>query len=92
MTSPSPPPDPVTTTEIAGLLAWARQLSNAGGSADPTQQAAYLAAKASLLARIASAQAHQHPCHAQAARQVADQARDLAAQAGALHQPDKDHQ
>ena len=86
MTSTSSPPDPVTTTEIADLLAWARQLS-AGGSADPTQRAAYLAAKANLLARIADAQAHDHPCHASHAGQVADQTRDIAAQAGALHQP-----
>ncbi|MEV4203166.1 hypothetical protein [Micromonospora globbae] len=86
MTSPSLPPDPVTTTEIADLLSWARQLS-ASGSADPAQRAAYLAAKANLLARIADHHADGHPCHASQARQVADQARDLAAQANALHQP-----
>jgi len=50
MTSPALPPDPVTTTEIADLLSWARQLSNARGSATEAQRAAYLAAKADLLA------------------------------------------
>jgi hypothetical protein len=61
MTSPSCPPGAVTTTEIADLLAWARQLSSAGGSADPGQRAAYLAAKANLLARIADHHANEHP-------------------------------
>ena len=56
MTNPPPPPGPVTTTEIADLLAWARALSGAGVTAHPTQRAAYLAAKADLLARVAAAQ------------------------------------
>jgi hypothetical protein len=43
---------PVSTTEIAALLAWARSLSEARGSADPAQRAAYQAAKTALLARI----------------------------------------
>ncbi len=90
MTSPSLPPDPVTTTEIADLLSRARQLSSAGSSANPAQRAVYLAAKANLLARIADAQAHQHPCHASQARQVADQARDLAEQATARLPTTKD--
>jgi hypothetical protein len=57
MTSPSPAPDRVTTAEIAGLLAWARSLTQAGRSADPAQRAAYLVAKTALLARITD----QHP-------------------------------
>lgn len=44
---------PVTTAEIADLLAWARTLTHSGG-ADPARRAAYLTAKADLLARIAS--------------------------------------
>jgi hypothetical protein len=73
MTSP-PPPDPVTTTEIADLLSWARQLSTARGGVTPTQRAAYLAAKADLLARIAGAHADEHSCHADQTRAVASQA------------------
>jgi hypothetical protein len=87
MTSPASAPTP---TEIADLLAWARQLTSAGATADPAQRAAYLAAKADLLARIADARAHEHPCHADQARQVAEQARAVAAQATALLPPDKD--
>jgi len=45
-------PDPVSTTEIAALLAWARSLSDAGSNTDPTQRAAFQAAKTTLLARI----------------------------------------
>ncbi len=81
MTNP-PPSDPVTTTEIADLLSWARQLSSARG-ATPAQRAAYLATKADLLARIGGAHADAHPCHA-------DQTRTVASQTTALHQPDKD--
>ncbi|GAA0714532.1 hypothetical protein Drose_16895 [Dactylosporangium roseum] len=40
------------TTEIAGLLAWARALSDARSSADPAERAAYQAAKSTLLARL----------------------------------------
>jgi hypothetical protein len=40
-------------TDIAGLLAWARSLSDAGSNADPAERAAYQAAKTALLARIA---------------------------------------
>ena len=81
MTNP-PPPDPVTTTEIADLLSWARQLGSARGGTTPAQRAAYLAAKADLLARIAGTHADEHPCHA-------DQTRTVASQAIAP-QPDKD--
>lgn len=57
MTSPIPASDPVSTAEIADLLAWARSLSQAGSSVDPADRATYLAAKTALLARIT----HQHP-------------------------------
>jgi hypothetical protein len=42
----------VSPRQITQLLAWARRLSTAGPDADPTEVAAYLAAKAELLARI----------------------------------------
>ncbi len=50
-------PDQPSTTEIAGLLAWARSLSDTHGGADPAERAAYQAAKTTLLARLA----HQNP-------------------------------
>jgi hypothetical protein len=53
----SPTYDPVSTAQIANLLAWARSLSEAGPTADPDQRAAYQAAKATLLTRLAD----QHP-------------------------------
>ena len=56
MTSQSPA-DQVSTAEIAHLLAWARSLSDKGPTVDPTERAAYLAAKTALLARITD----QHP-------------------------------
>ena len=46
----NPSPEPVSTAEIADLLAWARTLTET--AADPAQRAAYLHAKANLLARI----------------------------------------
>jgi hypothetical protein len=48
---------PVSATEIAVLLAWARSLSETGPAADPAERAAYQAAKTALLTRIAD---HQH--------------------------------
>lgn len=57
MTSPPAASDQVSTAEIAHLLAWARSLATA---ADPTERAAYLAAKAALLARLAD-QNHNPP-------------------------------
>jgi hypothetical protein len=51
MTPPSP-------AEIADLLAWARRLTEAGPAADPTDRAAYLAAKADLLTRIPAQHDH----------------------------------
>lgn len=44
--------------EIADLLAWARQLSAAGPTADPADRTAYLAAKTDLLARIPTRDLH----------------------------------
>ena len=49
MTSPTPPPNQVSTSEIAELLAWARSLTEAGTAADPDQRAAYLATKTALM-------------------------------------------
>jgi hypothetical protein len=50
-------PEQPTTTEIAGLLAWARSLGDTRGGADPAERAAYQAAKTTLLARLA----HHNP-------------------------------
>jgi len=45
---------PVRPREISGLIAWAARLSRTGsGGASPAEAAAYLAAKADLLDRIA---------------------------------------
>jgi hypothetical protein len=74
---------PVTATQIADLLAWARTLT----AAQPTDRAAYLAAKADLLARIADQHAHDWQCdHAEQARQVAADARAVADQAHQIAQ------
>lgn len=51
---------PPTPRQIADLLARARALTAAGPHADPAEVAAYLAAKADLLTRIAD----QHTEHA----------------------------
>ena len=49
------PHRPVRPGEISDLIAWAARLSRAGlGSASPAETAAYLAARASLLERIAA--------------------------------------
>jgi hypothetical protein len=56
---------PVTTTEIADLLAWARALTQT--RADPAQKATYQAAKADLLARIAAEHPDDEPAHQAAA-------------------------
>jgi hypothetical protein len=60
MTSPSPAADHVSTAETAHQFAWARPLTTAGTGADPTERAAYLAAKTALLARITD-QHHSPP-------------------------------
>lgn len=59
-------------------------MTEAGPAADPTQRAAYLKAKAELLARIAEQHAENCPCHAEQAHQVAIDAHTTAAQAAAL--------
>jgi hypothetical protein len=83
-----PPPEPVTPTEIGDLLAWCRLLTDAGTHADPAELAAYLSAKAALLARIADTHTATWDCeHAAQARQIADDARDIAGQAAALFRP-----
>ena len=46
------PAGPVTTSQIADLLAQARALSQARSAADPAARSSYLTAKAALLARI----------------------------------------
>ena len=49
---------PVRPGEISDLIAWAARLSRTGlGSASPAEAAAYLAAKADLLERIAAGRA-----------------------------------
>ena len=51
-------PQPVRPGEISDLIAWAARLSRTGpGSASPAETAAYLAAKANLLERIAAERA-----------------------------------
>jgi hypothetical protein len=52
-------PTPVTTAEIADLLAWTRRLCTQPRPADPAELTAYQAAKAALLARITG----NHPHH-----------------------------
>lgn len=48
----TPPAEPVTTGQIAALLAQARALSQARSAADPAVRSSYLHAKAALPARI----------------------------------------
>jgi hypothetical protein len=51
-------PPPVQPAEISDLIAWAARLSRTGpGGASPAETAAYLAAKANLLDRIAAERA-----------------------------------
>jgi hypothetical protein len=56
-----PATDPVSPTEIAGLLAWARSLTDAGPAADPAERAAYQDAKTTLLTRITNQHPEQQP-------------------------------
>jgi hypothetical protein len=74
----------VSAAEIAELTAWARSLAQQGAGTDPAQRAAYLAAKAHLLTRIADQHAAEHPCRRTDARQFADEAHAVAAQTAAL--------
>jgi hypothetical protein len=83
----TPDPAPVTAAEIAELITHLRTL----GPPRPgvtAARAAFLAAKADLLARIADQHAHDWPCdHAAQARQVAAHARVVAEHARALVEP-----
>lgn len=78
--TPAPPAGPrPTPAEISELLSWARRLTHDRAAAvDPAEHAAYQAAKAELLARIAehhpSEQARQTAARAQAAADKAAQA------------------
>lgn len=76
---------PVRPAEISDLIAWAARLSRAGlGSASPGETAAYLAAKASLLERIAAGRAGgQSSRDITAAREAAAGARAAADTAAA---------
>jgi hypothetical protein len=75
---------PVRPGEISDLIAWAARLSRTGpGGASPAEVAAYLAAKASLLERIAAGREQDGWASRdiQAARQAAAGAADAAARA-----------
>ena len=81
---------PVQPAEISELIAWAARLSRTGpGGASPAETAAYLAAKADLLDRIAASreQAGQPGHDIDTARQAAAGARttaDAAARAAGI--------
>ena len=71
-------PQPARPGEISDLIAWAARLSRTGpGNASPDEAAAYLAAKADLLERIAAERAagSQSSHDIDAARQAAAAAR-----------------
>ncbi|MEO3861864.1 hypothetical protein [Acrocarpospora sp. B8E8] len=53
--------DSAQVWQIADLLAWCRRLQAAGPGADPTEVAAYQAAKAEVMERIAIANATNDP-------------------------------
>lgn len=75
---------PVRPAEVSDLIAWAARLSRTRpGSASPAETAAYLAAKASLLERIAARREHDGWARRDidAARQAAAAARHAAAAA-----------
>ena len=75
---------PVRPAEISDLIAWAARLSRTGpGGASPAEVAAYLAAKADLLERIAAERAAggQASHDTDTARQAAAAARQAAAAA-----------
>jgi hypothetical protein len=74
----SPTPPRVRPRDIADLLAWATSLSTARRTTDPTEWAAYLAAKADLLTRIADQHTHDDPHHA---HRIASDAQTTAARA-----------
>jgi hypothetical protein len=80
----SPPPPRVRPHDISDLLAWATSLSSAPHTADPAQWAAYLAAKADLLTRIADQHTHDDPDHARHAHRIASDAQTSAQRAATL--------
>ena len=75
---------PVRPGEISDLIAWAARLSRTGPGASPAEVAAYLAAKANLLERIAAGREQDGwaSCDIQAARRAAAGAADAARIAG----------
>jgi hypothetical protein len=81
---------PVRPAEISELITWAARLSRTGpGNASPAETAAYLAAKADLLDRIAASreQDGQSSPDTGTARQAAAEARtaaDAAARAASI--------
>jgi hypothetical protein len=79
-------PQPAWPGQISDLIAWAARLSRTGlGNASPAEAAAYLAAKADLLDRIAAGRAAGGGARRgiPAARQAAAGARAAAAAAAA---------
>jgi hypothetical protein len=70
----------VRPRDITDLLAQATSLTQAGPPT-PAELAAYLAAKADLLTRIAAQHPHHDPDHAQRAHRLAEHARLAARQA-----------
>jgi len=79
------PHRPVTAAEIARLLTQLRTLRTPAQGGNPAEHAAFLAAKADLLTRIADEHTSEPPCgHDTHARHVAAHARIAAAQARTL--------
>jgi hypothetical protein len=77
-------PPPVRPAEISDLIAWAARLPRTGpGDASPAETAAYLAAKADLLERIAASREQDGRARRDidTARQAAAAARRAAAAA-----------
>lgn len=77
-------PPPVRPAEISDLIAWAARLSRTRpGGASPAETAAYLAAKAGLLERIAASREQDGRADSDidTARQAAAAARQAAAAA-----------
>jgi hypothetical protein len=80
----SPTPPRVRPRDIADLLAWATSLSDPRRATDPAERAAYLAAKADLLTRIADQHTHDDPDHAHHARRIASHAQATTERAATL--------
>jgi hypothetical protein len=82
----SPTPPRVRPRDITDLLARAASLTQAGPPT-PAAWAAYLAAKADLLTRIADQHTHEDPHHSHHAHRLAEHARHAAQQAAAPSPP-----